>query len=92
MNDANQESKGLNRRDFLRAGAAGATGIALTGVGALKARAADGEIGQLPRRPLWADRPADQRVGGGGGLESGGNSAGGEGGGELLAQGASLER
>ena len=50
MNDANQESKGLNRRDFLRAGAAGATGIALTGVGALKARAADGEIGQLPRR------------------------------------------
>ena len=50
MNDANQESKGLNRRDFLRAGAAGATGIALTGVGAWKARAADGEIGQLPRR------------------------------------------
>ncbi len=50
MNDANQESKGLNRRDFLRAGAAGATGIALTGVGALKARAADGDIGQLPRR------------------------------------------
>ena len=51
MNDANPESKGLTRRDFLRAGAAGATGIALTGVGALNAAAAaDGAIGQLPRR------------------------------------------
>jgi predicted aldo/keto reductase-like oxidoreductase len=50
MND--EHTSGLTRRDFIRAGAAGATGMAiggLCGLGALTA-SADGTIGQLPRR------------------------------------------
>ena len=48
MNDHTQDSKGLNRRDFIRVGAAGATGLAIAGAGALKA--AVPPPGQLPRR------------------------------------------
>jgi predicted aldo/keto reductase-like oxidoreductase len=49
MNHENRESHGLTRRDFIRAGAAGATGIALAGLGGLTA-SADQTIGQLPKR------------------------------------------
>lgn len=49
MNDENREKEGLTRRDFIRAGAAGATGIALTGLGGLTARGQE-TIGKLPRR------------------------------------------
>lgn len=48
MNNENRD--GLTRRDFIRAGAAGATGIALTGLGGVTASAADQSIGKLPRR------------------------------------------
>jgi len=51
MNDHPLENKGLNRRDFIRVGATGATGLALGGLGALKAVAADaGAPLKLPRR------------------------------------------
>jgi predicted aldo/keto reductase-like oxidoreductase len=44
--------KGLNRRDFLRAGTAGATGLALAGLGALNLAAADpaAPLAKLPLR------------------------------------------
>ena len=45
----NRETHGLTRRDFIKAGAVGATGIALTGLGGLTASAQE-SIGQLPRR------------------------------------------
>ena len=45
----NRETNGLTRRDFIRTGAAGATGIALAGLGGRTASAQD-SIGQLPRR------------------------------------------
>ena len=50
MHDQNKLSAGLNRRDFIKAGAAGATGLALAGVGALNVSAAAENGGQLPRR------------------------------------------
>ena len=50
MNDDTREPNGLSRRNFIRVGAAGATGIALTGLGASTASADDPEKGMLPRR------------------------------------------
>jgi len=50
MNKHNRESDGLTRRDFIRTGAAGATGVALSGLGALTASADETPIAQLPRR------------------------------------------
>jgi predicted aldo/keto reductase-like oxidoreductase len=50
MHDQNKLSAGLNRRDFIKAGAAGVTGLALAGVGALNVSAAAENGGQLPRR------------------------------------------
>jgi predicted aldo/keto reductase-like oxidoreductase len=49
MKNDNNETDGLTRRDFIRAGAIGATGIGLAGLGGLTARG-DDTIGQLPRR------------------------------------------
>ena len=49
MKDESKEATGLNRRDFIRVGATGATGIALSGLGALNVSAAE-TIGKLPRR------------------------------------------
>ncbi|HEX4084562.1 MAG TPA: aldo/keto reductase [Chthoniobacteraceae bacterium] len=47
----NHEQKGgLSRRDFIRAGAAGATGIALSGIASTSAFADDTALGKLPRR------------------------------------------
>ncbi len=48
MNDQNNQANGVTRRDFIRAGAAGATGIALSGLGG-RAFAQD-SIGKLPTR------------------------------------------
>ena len=52
MNQKQQHFHGLSRRDFLKVGAAGTTGVALTGLGALSARAdaASPASGKLPRR------------------------------------------
>ena len=49
MNDEPEEANGLTRRDFIRVGATGATTIALAGMSALKASAAEA-VGRLPRR------------------------------------------
>lgn len=50
MNDENRNNtNGLTRRDFIRVGAAGATGLALSPLGALTASAAESP-GKLPRR------------------------------------------
>ena len=49
MNDEPKEANGLTRRDFIRVGATGATTIALAGMSALKASAAEA-VGRLPRR------------------------------------------
>jgi hypothetical protein len=49
MNNHHRETDGLTRRDFIRAGAIGATGIGLTGLGGLTAFG-DDTIGKLPRR------------------------------------------
>jgi predicted aldo/keto reductase-like oxidoreductase len=49
MNEDRKETKSLTRRDFIRVGATGATTIALTGMGALNASAAE-PAGKLPRR------------------------------------------
>ena len=49
MNDEPKEANGLTRRDFIRVGATGATTIALAGLSALKASAAEAG-GRLPRR------------------------------------------
>jgi predicted aldo/keto reductase-like oxidoreductase len=50
MNDHNPDSKGLTRRDFIRVGATGATGLALaSGLGALKVSGAETPA-TLPRR------------------------------------------
>jgi len=50
MNDDTKDTNGLSRRNFIRVGAAGATGIALTGLGALTASADDPEKAMLPKR------------------------------------------
>ena len=52
MHDHHQENKGLNRRDFLRVGATGATGLAMAGLGAFNLSAADPAAApaKLPRR------------------------------------------
>lgn len=52
MNDDPNNIAGLTRRDFIRVGASGATGIALAGLSGLanNARAETGTIGKLPRR------------------------------------------
>ena len=52
MNHDQQNSNGLNRRDFIRVGAAGATGVALAGLGGLAAPALAGtnDLARLPRR------------------------------------------
>lgn len=45
------DTNSLTRRDFIRAGAAGATGLALTGLGGLNASAQESPtLGKLPRR------------------------------------------
>ena len=49
MSDDTNETTGLTRRDFIRVGATSAAGIALTGLGALNASAAESP-GKLPRR------------------------------------------
>jgi predicted aldo/keto reductase-like oxidoreductase len=49
MNDESKENTGLTRRDFIRVGATGATGIALSGWGVPAASAAE-TISKLPRR------------------------------------------
>ncbi len=48
MTDENQDPNNLTRRDFIRVGAAGATGLALTGFGNLHAE--DAKPLKLPRR------------------------------------------
>jgi uncharacterized protein len=52
MKNDNQNTSGLTRRDFIRVGTAGATGVALAGLGGLTGNAATepGDIGKLPRR------------------------------------------
>jgi hypothetical protein len=52
MNNNKQAQSGLTRRDFIRVGTAGATGMALTSLGGLPTRAfaASDGIGKLPRR------------------------------------------
>lgn len=52
MNDCTQSKHELTRRDFLRVGATGATGIALTGINglAVDAPAEKAPAGKLPRR------------------------------------------
>jgi predicted aldo/keto reductase-like oxidoreductase len=51
MNSRNKDnSDGFTRRDFIRTGAAGATGFALTGLGGLAAFGDDNVIAKLPRR------------------------------------------
>jgi len=52
MSDKHLENKALTRRDFIKVGATGATGVALAGFGALKASAADPAPAplKLPRR------------------------------------------
>jgi len=50
MNNDSSDSRSLTRRDFIKTGAAGATGIALAGLGGLTASADDASIGKLPRR------------------------------------------
>ena len=49
MNKNHRDSNGFSRRDFIKVGATGATALALTGMGALKASAAEA-MPQLPRR------------------------------------------
>ena len=49
MNNDNREARGLTRREFIRTGAAGATGIALSGLGGLTSSAQEA-VGRLPRR------------------------------------------
>jgi predicted aldo/keto reductase-like oxidoreductase len=49
MNDDSHETKGLTRRDFIRVGATGAMGVALSGLGTLTVSAAE-TTGLLPRR------------------------------------------
>jgi len=49
MNDSNQNTKGLTRRDFIRVGATGAAGIALADWATMNASAAE-PAGKLPRR------------------------------------------
>ena len=49
MNDRNQNTKGLTRRDFIRIGSTGAAGIALADWSTLNVSAA-GLSGKLPRR------------------------------------------
>ena len=49
MNDDSHETKGLTRRDFIRVGATGAMGVALSGMGELTVSAAE-TTGLLPRR------------------------------------------
>ncbi len=49
MHDEQKATNGLNRRDFIRVGATGATGIALASMGALNISAAE-TTAQLPRR------------------------------------------
>ena len=48
MTDQNHDSIGLTRRDFIRAGAAGATSLALTGLTPLRAQ--ETKLSKLPRR------------------------------------------
>jgi predicted aldo/keto reductase-like oxidoreductase len=52
MNENNLETSGLNRRDFIRAGATGAAGLALAGLGAFNVLGAEpaGSPPKLPRR------------------------------------------
>jgi len=52
MSDKHLENKALTRRDFIKVGATGATGVALAGFGALKASAPDPAPAplKLPRR------------------------------------------
>ena len=49
MNDHRKDTHGLTRRDFIKVGTAGATGLALAGMGTLSLNAA-GATDQLPRR------------------------------------------
>ena len=49
MHDQRKAAAGLTRRDFIKVGAAGTTGVALGGLGDLKVAAAEA-TGQLPRR------------------------------------------
>ena len=49
MHDQRKAAAGLTRRDFIKVGAAGTTGVALGGLGELKVAAAEA-TGQLPRR------------------------------------------
>src|SRR5208282_3644040 len=49
MNDDSKETNGLTRRDFIRVGATGVTGMALSGLGTLTVSGADNP-GRLPRR------------------------------------------
>ena len=52
MQPDNHNSNGLNRRDFIRVGAAGATGVALASLGGLASQAVAGtnDLAKLPRR------------------------------------------
>ena len=52
MNHDKNNFNGLNRRDFIRVGAAGATGVALAGLGGLATPALAGtnDLARLPRR------------------------------------------
>jgi predicted aldo/keto reductase-like oxidoreductase len=52
MNDNGKETNGLTRRDFLRVGATGATGLAMAGWGTFNVSAAEsaGALPKLPRR------------------------------------------
>jgi len=87
MNDNSREINGLTRRDFIRVGATGAMGVALSGLGELPVSAAE-TPGLLPRRRYGRTGLGDQHAGGGGRLESRLDPAGGQVRGELLAQGA----
>ena len=49
MSKNHHDTNGLSRRDFIKVGATGATALALTGMGALNASAAE-STPQLPRR------------------------------------------
>ncbi len=50
MDDGNQNTKGLTRRDFIRIGSTGAAGIALADWATLNASGAETTAGKLPRR------------------------------------------
>jgi predicted aldo/keto reductase-like oxidoreductase len=50
MNNDDKNTHGFTRREFIKAGAIGATGIGLTGLGGLTAFGDDTSIGALPRR------------------------------------------